>query len=203
MIKNNTDPPNVAEYVAITPKVEGKELKLKDPEVFFKMLGDVEFLIVKTLYYSTRALDARSIHYRVAYEKFQHAQQLRRERIAKGLEIFDPTEDYKDWFYDMNVLLQKNKAKWLSEISKKIKVPSYYLIVKTLNFLFVNGIVWRREEEGRKENFLYFLNPKVYSFLKEIEKDKMKAPIEIWNKFYKSPLQKLYEIQKLFKFPED
>jgi DNA-binding HxlR family transcriptional regulator len=178
------------------PQVEGKETKIKNREVFFKMLSEVEFLIVKILYHSTNALDARSIHYYVAFEKFKRAEE--HPKLNKKITIVDG-KLYSKWFFKMSNLMKQNKKKWLSEISKKIKIPSYYLIARTLEELYLNGIVWRRPTVEKKEKYLYMLNPKVYSLLKEGENDK-DIPSEIKNLFY-SPLPKLFESEDLFKSP--
>jgi len=153
-----------SEFTAVAPKVEGREIRLKSPELFFKMLSDIEFLIVKVLYHATNALDAREIHYLVAHE------------------IVLQEEDRQKIKFDE----QLSKAEWLKRVSKFVRIPSYYLIVKTLQHLFLNGIVWSRKMKEKKENCLYFLNPKVYSFLKEVEQ---KVPLELQKSFYKKSVE--------------
>jgi hypothetical protein len=104
------------------------------------------------------------------------------KKLILEMERFDGFEEFEKTKMSIEDLLKATRG-------QELEVPSHITIADDLNNMYNHGLVGRRMfPEKKKLNFVYFLNPKIYAMLKDIEKRYKESPdapfFEMWERFF-------------------
>jgi len=170
---------------------EELELLKKSPESYLKALSELEYDIVRVLFFSPHGLTERQVqkfilinillnHYRED-APFTKDESTGETRVIYGLEHFgnDLKELYPDGYGELDLFFEKTadakkellefSNEELLRISKKagLPTPSHKTVGRVLEILVSAGFVNLRKGQDKRANGLYFINQLLYALLKQ------------------------------------
>jgi len=177
----------------------------KHPEVILKILAPIEYQIIKVLYHEVSGLSARDIQKKIIWNMLKKIWDSAKNKIEEQKKIYEGLNKYLKVKYDEKIsdldFLMKNvkrmsiteQIKFIRETSDKygVDVPAHTTVIRHLeDSLYPQGFVGRKHYPDKKRiSYIYFLNPKLYSLIKEIEtkwneSNKSDPTVSTWNNFF-------------------